>query len=522
MEKQPKSNPDKLSPDKVRAILDTPTPLHQLATSDALESGAIINTYDQHIMDALRTKDPDAEQLEVDNDLQARFIRVSEAVKDLPPETASGPILAYTPDSVIAAYSSKVTAHLPNPGDFMKAMQPESGPPLTEAANDRLNTLAQAIYGERFTSYQNAIAGNAPETTGRISDEQLARNRAEDLEILGHSHGIKRLASDTARRTVNFFTNAWAGTKNALTSPRLFVREAAYNSAKHKHQRLVAKINPNSSSALNRYRQAKADKQEQKVVTRLEHRNEVKDKMDARTDAARHHTEVNNSRHQEKVEQYKERKQAAVAHKELRKALRAEGASRKEARAIVGELTPGQLQRVGKVACQHNGALRIEKQVAARVAYAESHKAYLEESLDTAANTERSLIKLSEELTWDAHELYEQALPNITGQIEAKQHLLGSFSPGTHDYISIQHDIYSLQEQERRLQRRMEEKQRRAQAAERQAKAARRRQEQLRAKVAAQKKRMVEREKQLRKQQAISDERHQRKAEAIKSTLNGN
>lgn len=527
-----KHNTAQLDPEALERILSTPVPCSEFSDLDSTTPKETIKrNYNTQVAHALYQ----GEELDVDNTVNAtlrdRFLTINQRFNNDLGSTIDNTVFTDR-DFIAGSAASLIAANMPNPGDFLEDMLARiPASEQSEDLNDKLANIAQAVYGSRYEAYVDEVDDDDADESGdnvdaefstNINESTLEHNKQEDAEILRRSHTLKRFVYDTARKTMNNWNMLTTNTRNAAASPQLWARENAYKRAKKRYEKKAAKVKPESNSRLNQHRQAVADRHEAIATEKMQKRDIHKDSMKNRLYDAQEKTEGRNFIYQERVNQYKERKEAAVARKELRETLKADKANYFEREAIIKQIPAEQLQRIGRVACSYNAALSVENKVGSQVKQAGSYLTTLETSYATTTEHKETLLTLSDTYEAQANKINEKEIPKIRELIEIQQQEIASLSEDDEQYQEVSGIIAILQDRERQREQEAVTLREQAKDSREKAKLAQDKQQNLEKRIAAQKDKLTHSRQRLGGQQSVADVRYTSKRSAINDIINSN
>lgn len=284
-----------------------------------------------------------------------------------------------------------------------------------------------------------------PET---FVDQQDTLNRREDAEILGRSFAVRRTIQNAAREAANNHQLNKAERQNRRAAPKLWWREKQLNRVQSKYERKLARAENTNSNILKKHRLKKAEAYKQnKVDFRQKRYDTHKAAMDSRIENARAGTVERNTRYQEKVDQWKATKQAAVARKELRRELRQEGAGRRERKEIMRGVSAEQMQQFGRAACLQEASRRQAAKSERRTNKAAARVTELQTSI---RNTERGALdsaQLARRMSDRIGVLEESEIPALGDKLgQAREHL-DTFSPGdmSEEFLEAKRRVHEAQ-----------------------------------------------------------------------------
>ena len=224
--------------------------------------------------------------------------------------------------------------------------QPPEQPPLDgqpQGAQPDLDLGAQLGVPE-LPGAQPASAEDQAVQTAEAQDVQA---RYTDAEILGRSYPVRRAVQEAGTQGIKAWQGLKAKIRNGLDTPGKMVKQFAYNRAKNSHIHKEARLQAATNERLRSRRQTAANQAKLRMEDRGASLKDRKERMEARTKAVHEHA---TTRRQEYIDELKGRRENALARKAVRQELRQDGASRREARAILAGLPAERLTQVGKVA----------------------------------------------------------------------------------------------------------------------------------------------------------------------------
>lgn len=272
-----------------------------------------------------------------------------------------------------AAEASLLTQYYPNPTDFINAMGQEAarrfmtmGQDITQVPEgaqfvQQLNSLAQAIYGERLCKLkellqENQNAAQNPEPERPRSPEELE----EDREILEHSGGFRRHVNRLGVWAAQFAARG----RNMLETPARLVRTSQATRAERRYTAQLQQTiqdpsedgysTPSNTAALHQL--AQLERTRDQATARVERTDRI------RRERVERAGRPNMSREAEAQRQAVIRlAEASTARRELRRELRARDVPRGERESVIDSIPADTRQEFGRSAIlaassrQHEG-----------------------------------------------------------------------------------------------------------------------------------------------------------------------
>lgn len=377
-------------------LLDTdrlssvPTPVGELTRihdAQALRSARV--AYDQQVRDAFAGRvQPDATAggtrfADVDPiDTTGLFETYKRVYPDLVPTKNGKPSFPAKPgrsskegtffdrNLLTGSYSSLLVENNSNPAVLMAKMQdrfvtdnPDASPEARAAFDKALENLTSVLYGQRYDEYERQCDDLGLTPSDVMRDEANRQNREDDVKILGRSFGLKKRISKIAQtqqnRLATFTTGAhrlfiakpalaWHNRRLKGATRKLDRKDKKLTAANEKLDRSTI-LSASVKDAIKRERASKLGTLQEQVAERKDRRDTREAKIrESKGDLAAT-IELNRRAYREKVESYKMHRQAALANKFLRRELKQSGVDQEEKARILADISPEQLQRIGRV-----------------------------------------------------------------------------------------------------------------------------------------------------------------------------
>jgi hypothetical protein len=172
-------------------------------------------------------------------------------------------------------------------------------------------------------------------------------HRYTDSEILGNSYRVRMAVQESGTQGIKAWETAKAAVINTLDRPGRFIKRFAANRAEKSLNRKLARQASAKNVRLHEHRQTAVDKAQAKFDRKTENYAVHNSRMEKRTKSVTEHAE---ERRKGYVDYLIKQKQEALGRKAARKQHRADGASRRETRELMWQMTDEHLDHVGKLA----------------------------------------------------------------------------------------------------------------------------------------------------------------------------
>ena len=370
-------------------LTSVPTPIGELSNIHDVQALRSARTaYDQQVRDAFAGRTPDATAggtrfADVDPiDATGLFETYKRAYPELVPMKNGKPLFPVKPGQVskegvffdknlmTGSYASLLVENNSNPAILMAKMQdrfvadnPDASTETRAAFDKALENLTSVLYGQRYDEYGRQCDDLGLTPSEVMRDESNRQNKEDDVKILGRSFGLKKRISKIAQTQQNRLATFTTGAHRLfIAKPVLAWHNRRLKGATHKLDRKDKKLtaanekldrstilSASVKEAIKRERASKLDTLQEKVTSRKDRRDTREAKIrESKGDLAAT-IELNRRAYREKVESHKMHEQAALANKFLRRELKQSGVNQEEKARILADISPEQLQRIGRV-----------------------------------------------------------------------------------------------------------------------------------------------------------------------------
>jgi hypothetical protein len=290
------------------------------------------------------------------------------------------------------------------------------------------------------------------EAADKLAEAEDAKARYTDAELLGGSYKVRLTVHEAGTKSIKMWQGMKAKLRNAVATPGKIVKQFAFNRAKASYDRKEKRLNDANNERLRERRRVQAVDAKIKMEERAGVLNDHKLEMRNRT----HRVEQNAAqRRYEYVSELKGKRENALARKALRHQLRQDGASRRERRAILGDIDSDQLQQIGKVAIVAETSRRRHTSAGAAAEMAAQKKQKHEERGQKAADTYQERSENIDAAMQNAEQLRGTHIPDAEQRLEQATAELENMNPDDPQYAEAEEHVKLAQRRVTMLNRQL-------------------------------------------------------------------